>query len=197
MPILQLAHAVEERGFTGLFLNEHTHIPVECPRSQYPPGGPIPERYARFWDPYTALSFVAAQTGLEVGPTVILLGVPPSSVNYQRIAQWADGWMPMGNALYDPDFPRQIAELKREWSDAGRDPKTLRLSVLLTGFVRKESDVTRPAVAMGPDQIADALDRAQAIGVERVMVAGLGHGPAEKILPRLDALAAAVSRVLR
>jgi probable F420-dependent oxidoreductase len=74
MPLLDLAHAVEDLGYRGLFLNEHTHVPVEHPRSSFPRGGEIPERYARFWDPYVALAFVAAQTGLEVGPFVSLVG---------------------------------------------------------------------------------------------------------------------------
>jgi probable F420-dependent oxidoreductase len=74
MPLLDFAHAVEELGYSGLFLNEHTHVPVDHPRSAFPYGGEIPERYARFWDPYTALSFVAATTGLEVGPFVSLVG---------------------------------------------------------------------------------------------------------------------------
>jgi probable F420-dependent oxidoreductase len=73
MPILDFARALEERGFTGLFLNEHPHMPVETPRSPWPSGGPTPERYGHFWDPYIALSFVAATTGLEIGPTVSLV----------------------------------------------------------------------------------------------------------------------------
>jgi probable F420-dependent oxidoreductase len=74
MPVVDLAEAAEARGFTGIFLNEHPHVPVASERSQYPAGGEIPDRYARFWDPYIALSFVAARTGLEVGPTVSLVG---------------------------------------------------------------------------------------------------------------------------
>jgi probable F420-dependent oxidoreductase len=73
MPILELASAVEERGFTGLFLNEHPHLPVESGRSQFPRGGPVPQHYARFWCPYAALAMVAARTRLEVGPTVSLV----------------------------------------------------------------------------------------------------------------------------
>jgi probable F420-dependent oxidoreductase len=73
MPILDLADALAERGFEGLFLNEHTHMPVSTPRSQYPAGGPTPSRYSRFWDPYIALSFVAARTNLEVGPCISLI----------------------------------------------------------------------------------------------------------------------------
>jgi probable F420-dependent oxidoreductase len=74
MPIVDLARAAEQRGFSGIFLNEHTHIPIEHPRSTFPAGGPIPERYKRFWDPYVALSFVAATTGLEIGTCVSLVG---------------------------------------------------------------------------------------------------------------------------
>jgi len=46
MPILDLAVEAERRGFEGLFLNEHTHLPVHAPRSQFPAGGPTPPRYA-------------------------------------------------------------------------------------------------------------------------------------------------------
>ena len=74
MPIVELALELEDRGFTALYLNEHPHLPVAGDRSSYPAGGEIPDRYARFWDPYIALSFVAARTSLEIGPTVSLVG---------------------------------------------------------------------------------------------------------------------------
>lgn len=74
MPLLDFAVEVESRGFSGLFLNEHTHMPVDHPTSRFPVGGETPERYARFWDPYIALSFVAARTGLEIGTGVSLIG---------------------------------------------------------------------------------------------------------------------------
>src|SRR5947207_7618969 len=74
MGLVEFAKAVEDRGFSALFLNEHTHLPVECPTSQFPPGGEIPERYGRFWDPYVALSFVAATTRLQIGTGVSLIG---------------------------------------------------------------------------------------------------------------------------
>jgi probable F420-dependent oxidoreductase len=72
MPIVDLAVAAEERGFTSMFLNEHTHMPVEHPRSPFPAGGRTPRRYAHFWDPLVALSFVASQTSLTVGTAVCL-----------------------------------------------------------------------------------------------------------------------------
>jgi probable F420-dependent oxidoreductase len=74
MPLLEFATAVEQRGLESLFLNEHTHLPVEHPTSSFPVGGDVPERYARFWDPYIALSFVAATTSLVIGTGVSLIG---------------------------------------------------------------------------------------------------------------------------
>jgi probable F420-dependent oxidoreductase len=74
MPIVELATAAGMRGFTSIFLNEHTHLPVSHPRSAFPAGGPTPERYGRFWDPYVALAFVAATTSLEIGTCISLVG---------------------------------------------------------------------------------------------------------------------------
>jgi probable F420-dependent oxidoreductase len=74
MPLVDFAREVEARGFAGLFLNEHTHMPVECPTSAFPAGGETPERYAHFWDPFIALAFVAATTSLEIGTGVSLIG---------------------------------------------------------------------------------------------------------------------------
>ncbi len=74
MRVLDFARAVEARELSGLFLNEHTHLPVDHPTSHFPAGGGVPERYARFWDPYVALSFVAATTSLEIGTGVSLVG---------------------------------------------------------------------------------------------------------------------------
>jgi probable F420-dependent oxidoreductase len=74
MPLVDFAAEAEARGFSGIFLNEHTHLPVEHPTSAFPAGGPTPERYARFWDPFIALSFVAAATRLEVGTAISLVG---------------------------------------------------------------------------------------------------------------------------
>jgi probable F420-dependent oxidoreductase len=74
MPIADLARAAQDRGFTSIFLNEHTHMPVAHPRSQWPGGaGATPATYGRFWDPFVALSFVAAATDMEIGTAVCLV----------------------------------------------------------------------------------------------------------------------------
>src|SRR5260221_2350169 len=59
--IVELARALEERGFESLFVPEHTHIPVSR-RTPFPSGGELPKRYAHTHDPFVALSFAAAVT---------------------------------------------------------------------------------------------------------------------------------------
>ncbi|MDH2389022.1 LLM class F420-dependent oxidoreductase [Streptomyces sp. HNM0663] len=70
---VQLARELEQRGFTGLYLPEHTHIPVER-TSPYPAGGELPPEYGRTLDPFVALAQAAAVTerlGLGTGITLL------------------------------------------------------------------------------------------------------------------------------
>ncbi|MEW2049850.1 LLM class F420-dependent oxidoreductase [Streptomyces sp. NBC_00377] len=69
----RLARELEERGFAGLYLPEHTHIPVER-TSPYPAGGDLPREYGRTLDPFVALGQAAAVTrtlGLGTGITLV------------------------------------------------------------------------------------------------------------------------------
>lgn len=69
---VELAQEVEARGFTSLWLPEHTHIPV-TPAPTHPAGGPLPERYKRSLDPLVALAAAAsATTALRLGTGVLL-----------------------------------------------------------------------------------------------------------------------------
>ncbi|WP_314613350.1 LLM class F420-dependent oxidoreductase [Streptomyces stackebrandtii] len=70
---VRLARELEERGFAGLYLPEHTHIPVER-TTPYPAGGEPPREYGRILDPFVALGQAAAVTerlGLGTGVTLI------------------------------------------------------------------------------------------------------------------------------
>ncbi|MCD9144384.1 TIGR03619 family F420-dependent LLM class oxidoreductase [Streptomyces albireticuli] len=59
---VRLARELEQRGFDGLYLPEHTHIPVS--RDTPAPSGddPLPREYGRSLDPVVALSQAAAVT---------------------------------------------------------------------------------------------------------------------------------------
>ncbi len=72
MPLLELAHAAEERDFDCIVIGEHTHIPVSR-ETPWPGGGDLPDAYPEFPDPYVALAFVAAQTSLRIAVGIALV----------------------------------------------------------------------------------------------------------------------------
>jgi probable F420-dependent oxidoreductase len=75
IPVTDLAVAVEERGFDGLWLPDHTHIPTNR-RTPYPLGGDLPERYRRTVEPLVALAMAAAVTArIRLGTGVLLAGL--------------------------------------------------------------------------------------------------------------------------
>ncbi|MGP3949258.1 LLM class F420-dependent oxidoreductase [Streptomyces sp. 7N604] len=70
---VRLARELEQRGFAGLYVPEHTHIPVSR-ETPYPPGGPLPREYGRTLDPLIALGQAAAVTeriALGTGITLV------------------------------------------------------------------------------------------------------------------------------
>ena len=71
--VIELARALEERGFESLFVPEHTHIPVSR-TTPYPMGGELPDEYRRTYDPFVALSAAAAvTTNLKLGTGICLV----------------------------------------------------------------------------------------------------------------------------
>ncbi|MEU0101543.1 LLM class F420-dependent oxidoreductase [Streptomyces sp. NPDC006267] len=70
---VRLARELEQRGFGGLYLPEHTHIPV-IRRTPYPAGGELPREYGRTLDPFVALGQAAAVTErLALGTGITLV----------------------------------------------------------------------------------------------------------------------------
>jgi probable F420-dependent oxidoreductase len=70
---VELARAVEERGFDSLFITEHTHIPTSR-RTPWPGGGDLPKDYWHTHDPFVALGAMAAVTErIKLGTGVCLV----------------------------------------------------------------------------------------------------------------------------
>src|ERR1700752_302264 len=61
IPALQLARALEERGFDSMWAPEHSHIPVPR-RTPFPGGVEVPKPYYEVMDPFVVLSAAAAVT---------------------------------------------------------------------------------------------------------------------------------------
>jgi len=70
---IELAQALEERGFESLWAPEHSHIPVSR-KTPYPGGGELPKEYYDVMDPFVTLTAAAAATkSLKVATGICLL----------------------------------------------------------------------------------------------------------------------------
>ena len=262
----ELARAVEERGFTSLYLTEHTHLPV---RADTPPAlveGVRIDDYKRSLDPFVALATaVPVTSSLRLGTGIILAaqhdpivlakqvatidhlsggrfelgigfgwnraeaadhGVPfgdrraiarehilcmralwrddpaefhgeflnldpcwtapkpaqgadvpvligggATGANFAAIAEYGDGWMPIGGSGLGEALP----ELRRVFEEAGRDPEQLR--VLPFGTVPTDAK----------------LEHFVHLGIDEVVLRLPGGSPSE-ILEVLDSHATFVDR---
>lgn len=85
----ELAVAVKEQGFCGIWVPEHPHIPLRR-TTPVPPsygGDPLPGMYLRLLDPFVALSVAAAvTTTLRVGTGICLLALRDPIVTAKEIA---------------------------------------------------------------------------------------------------------------
>ncbi|MFG3259367.1 TIGR03619 family F420-dependent LLM class oxidoreductase [Streptomyces sp. NPDC048172] len=82
----RLARELEQRGFGGLYLPEHTHIPAS--RESPPPmGGELPRAYHRTLDPFVGLAAAATVTErLALGTSVSLVAQRDPIVLAKEIA---------------------------------------------------------------------------------------------------------------
>src|SRR5882724_4929665 len=61
IPAVELARALETRGFESMWAPEHSHIPVPR-RTPFPGGGELPKSYYEVMDPFVVLSAAAVIT---------------------------------------------------------------------------------------------------------------------------------------
>lgn len=90
---VRLARELEQRGFHGLYLPEHTHIPVSR-ETPAPMGDPLPREYGRTVDPFVALGAAAAVTErLALGTSVTLVAQHDPIVLAKQVAtlDWMSG----------------------------------------------------------------------------------------------------------
>jgi probable F420-dependent oxidoreductase len=118
--IADIARAVEERGLDGLWVPDHTHIPVSR-QTPYPLGGDLPERYLHLLDPLTSLAMAAAVTSrIRVGTGVLLAAQRDPIVTAKALAtidQQSDGRLAVGVG-----YGWNVEEMR----DHGVDPATRR-----------------------------------------------------------------------
>jgi probable F420-dependent oxidoreductase len=103
------------------------------------------------------------------GRPPILMGGAAGPKLFAAVAEYADGWIPIGGA----GVRAALADLERVCEARGRDPKSLRI------------------VPFGTVPDPGKLEYYASIGIEEVVLR-LPGGPPDKVLPRLDRLAALV-----
>jgi probable F420-dependent oxidoreductase len=103
-------------------------------------------------------------------PPVIMGG--DGEKTFDRVIEFADGWMPILRPHTDP--VAKIPELRRRAEKAGRDPKSISISI----FFAKADKA--------------AIESLAKAGVDRAIL-GLPSAGKDKILPLLDAYAAVMS----
>src|SRR2546425_5771697 len=99
-------------------------------------------------------------------PPILMGGDGPTT--FDRVIEFCDGWMPIG--IRSPNLPEKIAALRQRAEAAGRDPK----SVAVTIFFAK------------PDRAT--VDALRAAGVDRAIF-GVPSESRDKVLPLLDSYA--------
>lgn len=121
--IADVARAVEERGLDGLWVPDHTHIPVSR-QTPYPLGGDLPERYLHLLDPLTSLAMASAvTTRIRLGTGVLLAAQRDPIVTAKALAtidQQSGGRLAVGVG-----YGWNIDEMR----DHGVDPATRRARV--------------------------------------------------------------------
>ena len=168
IPAVQLASALEERGFESMWAPEHSHIPVPR-RTPFPGGGELPKPYYEVMDPLVLLSAAAAVT-----KTLKLGGAFPHAA--RRAIRYGDGWVPIAGRAPYGDVNEYLPKFKQMAAEAGRPPDAV------------------PITLFGGTEDADLLKRYRDMGVARV-VTTLPPEPAEKTLPMLDRWAHLIGKI--
>ena len=83
---VELAREVEARGFTSIWVPEHTHIPTSR-RPPSPMGEPLAEEYKRTLDPFVVMAMMAAvTTDVRLGTGIALLAERDPIVTAKEVA---------------------------------------------------------------------------------------------------------------
>ena len=101
-------------------------------------------------------------------PTVLIGGAPGPTL-FAHVAEWADGWLPIGGAGLEAALP----ELRRAFEARGRDPAALHV------------------VPMGVVPDAGKLEHYASIGVTEVVLR-LPSAPRDVVMPVLDEYAQSI-----
>ncbi|UGY91980.1 TIGR03619 family F420-dependent LLM class oxidoreductase [Streptomyces gobiensis] len=126
---VRLAQELEQRGFHGLYLPEHTHIPISR-ETPAPMGDPLPREYGRTVDPFVTLGAVAAVTErIGLGTAITLVAQHDPIVLAKQIATL--DWMSGGRFTLGVGFGWNVEEAADHGVDWSRRRDLVRDRVAL------------------------------------------------------------------
>src|SRR6266567_1700784 len=190
MAAMELARALEERGFESVWAPEHSHIPLSR-KAPFPGGGDLPKQYYDAMDPFVVLAAASQVTRtIKLGTGVLLVQQrdaiqtaklvarpnpvrkphPPIHVGgvfphgARRAIRYGDGWIPTAGRGDVAEVLPKFREMVRE---AGRDPASVEISLF------------------GLREDLDQVKRFAELGVARV-VPMFAPEKADTVLPIVD-----------
>jgi probable F420-dependent oxidoreductase len=208
--VTDVAIAAEERGYESLFVPEKTHVPVS--RATPWPGGELPERYKRCYDPFVALSAAAAVTSrLRIGTGVALVPLHDPILLAKKVASLDNlsagrfifgvgyGWNAEELADHGVEFDERelllkdkLAAMRALWREpeAGYESAQRRIGPSWAW--------PRPAAPAGPPVLIGARASAQTFDAIALLASGWmpveGYGSVLAHLDRLRSAFAAAER---
>src|ERR1700687_1433492 len=89
MMALELARALEERGFESVWAPEHSHIPLSR-KTPFPGGGDLPKQYYDGMDPFVVLAAASQGTKTIKLGTGVLLGQQRDAIQTAKLVASID-----------------------------------------------------------------------------------------------------------
>lgn len=131
---VELAEAVEERGFESLWLPEHSHIPTSrtTPWPGSLSGEPLPEVYSRLLDVTVALSMAAAVTSqIRLGTSVLLLAARDpiwTAKEFATLDELSDGRVEFGVGFgwNREEFENHGVDFRSRWDHTRESVEAIR-----------------------------------------------------------------------
>jgi len=123
-----LAGEAEERGFSSIYLPEHTHIPVGR-KTPAPGGEPMPDEYRRTLDPFVALSAASSVTDrIGLGTGICLVAQRDPLVTAKAVATLDH--LSGGRFLFGVGYGWNVDEMENHGVDPRKRRAILREKVL-------------------------------------------------------------------
>ena len=125
---VELAVEAEQRGYSSLWLPEHTHIPA-IRSTPYPGGGELPIEYIRSFDPTVALAMCAQATTSLVLGTGVALAAQHEPVAYAKT--WASlDHLSRGRTRFGVGYGWNVEEMETHGVEFGTRRAQVREHVL-------------------------------------------------------------------